>query len=157
MTVERLPYLGEFAADVLKDFKHMVVLGTKAPVSFFAYPGKPSVLTPAECNIQSLASAEDDQLDALQRLANLLDAPELVLPEDPVLPAIPGKEDVFTAEAVGAVVANYLPENAIVSDEANTSGIFSYAMYEGAAPHDWLTLTGGAIGQGLPRRSRVRL
>lgn len=150
VSVERLPYLGEFAADVLKDFKQMVVLGTKAPVSFFAYPGKPSVLTPAGCEIQSLASAEDDQLDALQRLADLLNAPELELPEDPALPAIPGKDELFTAEAVGAVVANYLPENAIVSDEANTSGIFSYAMYEGAAPHDWLTLTGGAIGQGLP-------
>ncbi|MCV6623099.1 MAG: acetolactate synthase large subunit [Cellvibrionaceae bacterium] len=149
-TVDRLPYLGEFAADVLKDFKHMVVLGTKAPVSFFAYPEKPSVLTPADCQIQDLGSAQDDQIDALQRLVALLEAPELELAEDPALPAIPSKEELFTAEAVGAVIANYLPENAIVSDEANTSGIFSYGMYEGAAKHDWLTLTGGAIGQGLP-------
>ncbi|WP_299976433.1 acetolactate synthase large subunit [uncultured Pseudoteredinibacter sp.] len=149
-TVDRLPYLGEFAADVLKDFKHMVVLGTKAPVSFFAYPEKPSVLTPAGCQIQDLGSAQDDQIDALQRLVALLEAPELELAEDPALPAIPSKEELFTAEAVGAVIANYLPENAIVSDEANTSGIFSYGMYEGAAKHDWLTLTGGAIGQGLP-------
>jgi len=149
-TVDRLPYLGEFAADVLKDFKHMVVLGTKSPVSFFAYPEKPSVLTPADCQIQDLGSAQDDQIDALQRLVALLEAPELELAEDPALPAIPSKEELFTAEAVGAVIANYLPENAIVSDEANTSGIFSYGMYEGAAKHDWLTLTGGAIGQGLP-------
>ncbi|WP_299771703.1 acetolactate synthase large subunit [uncultured Pseudoteredinibacter sp.] len=149
-TVDRLPYLGEFAADVLKDFKHMVVLGTKAPVSFFAYPEKPSVLTPADCQIQDLGSAQDDQIDALQRLVALLEAPELELVEDLALPAIPSKEELFTAEAVGAVIANYLPENAIVSDEANTSGIFSYGMYEGAAKHDWLTLTGGAIGQGLP-------
>lgn len=149
-TVDRLPYLGEFAADVLKDFKHMVVLGTKAPVSFFAYPEKPSVLTPADCQIQDLGSAQDDQIDALQRLVALLEAPELEQTEDPALPAIPSKEELFTAEAVGAVIANYLPENAIVSDEANTSGIFSYGMYEGSAKHDWLTLTGGAIGQGLP-------
>ncbi len=149
-TVERLPYLGEFAADVLKDFKRMVVLGTKAPVSFFSYPEKPSVLTPEGCQIQSLATAQDDQLDALRRLVDLLQAPELELQEDPALPQIPSKDELFTAEAVGAVVANYLPDNAIVSDEANTSGIFSYAMYEGAAPHDWLTLTGGAIGQGMP-------
>jgi acetolactate synthase-1/2/3 large subunit len=47
-------------------------------------------------------------------------------------------------------VANYMPEQAIVSDEANTSGIFSYGYHDAAAPHDWLTLTGGAIGQGLP-------
>jgi acetolactate synthase-1/2/3 large subunit len=47
-------------------------------------------------------------------------------------------------------VANFLPDQAIVSDGCNTSGIFSYGMFDGAAPHDWLTLTGGAIGQGLP-------
>jgi acetolactate synthase I/II/III large subunit len=51
---------------------------------------------------------------------------------------------------VGAVMANLLPDNAIVSDESNTSGAFSYSYYDAAAPHDWLTLTGGAIGQGLP-------
>lgn len=148
--VERLPYLGEFAADVLKDFKSMVVVGSKAPVSFFAYPGKPSILTPEDCQIQSLATATDDQIDALQRLVDALGAPEVELPAAVALPEIPSSDQPFTAEAVGAVVAKYLPENAIVSDEANTSGIFSYGLYDGAAPHDWLTLTGGAIGQGLP-------
>ncbi|MCV6628018.1 MAG: acetolactate synthase large subunit, partial [Cellvibrionaceae bacterium] len=148
--IERLPYLGEFAADVLKDFSKMVVVGTKAPVSFFAYPGKPSVLTPEGCQIQQLADARDDQLDALQRLVEALGAPELVPEADPALPPIPGVDQPFTAEAVGAVVASYIPDNAIVSDEANTSGIFSYGLYEGAAPHDWMTLTGGAIGQGMP-------
>src|SRR5260370_7563393 len=43
-----------------------------------------------------------------------------------------------------------LPEGAIISDEANTSGLALPAATAGAPPHDWLTLTGGAIGQGLP-------
>jgi acetolactate synthase-1/2/3 large subunit len=43
-----------------------------------------------------------------------------------------------------------MPENAIVSDEAATSGIFLPGATAGAPPHDWMTLTGGAIGQGLP-------
>ncbi len=43
-----------------------------------------------------------------------------------------------------------LPENAIVSDEAVTSGVTLAASTAGAPAHDWLTLTGGAIGQGLP-------
>ena len=37
-----------------------------------------------------------------------------------------------------------------MSDEANTSGLWLPGATAGAPPHDWLTLTGGAIGQGLP-------
>jgi acetolactate synthase-1/2/3 large subunit len=37
-----------------------------------------------------------------------------------------------------------------VSDEGNTSGLFAPGATAGAPPHDWLCLTGGAIGQGLP-------
>jgi acetolactate synthase I/II/III large subunit len=43
-----------------------------------------------------------------------------------------------------------LPEGAIVSDEAVTSGTTLPVNTAGAPRHDWLTLTGGAIGQGLP-------
>jgi acetolactate synthase-1/2/3 large subunit len=43
-----------------------------------------------------------------------------------------------------------LPEGAIVVDEGNTSGLFVSAGTAGAPRHDWLTLTGGAIGIGLP-------
>ena len=37
-----------------------------------------------------------------------------------------------------------------MSDESVTSGVALAASTAGAPPHDWLTLTGGAIGQGLP-------
>jgi acetolactate synthase-1/2/3 large subunit len=48
------------------------------------------------------------------------------------------------------VIGALLPEGAIVCDEANTSGLWLPGATAGAPPHDWLTLTGGAIGQGLP-------
>jgi acetolactate synthase I/II/III large subunit len=48
------------------------------------------------------------------------------------------------------VVGALLPEGAIVSDEANTSGLWLPGATAAAPPHDWLTLTGGSIGQGLP-------
>ena len=48
------------------------------------------------------------------------------------------------------MIGALLPEGAIVSDEANTSGLWLPGATAGAPPHDWLTLTGGAIGQGLP-------
>jgi len=147
-TVERLPYLGEMAADRLKDFTQMVVVGTKAPVSFFAYPDKPGRLWPETCGVCQLTEAQHDHIAALEELADYLEAPELVWQDDPALPDIP--VGAMTAQSVGAVVANLLPENAIISDESQTSGAFSFAYYDGAAPHDWLNLTGGAIGQGLP-------
>jgi acetolactate synthase-1/2/3 large subunit len=48
------------------------------------------------------------------------------------------------------VLARLSPENAIVVDEAATSGAQWFALAAGAAPHTVLSLTGGAIGQGLP-------
>ncbi len=146
--IERLPYFAEFAADALKDIKDMVLVGTMNPVSFFAYPNKPSTLWAENCNITTLANKQQDQIAALEALADYLGAPAYEAQPETPLPEIP--EGPMTAETVGAVIANHLPENAIVSDEAQTSGAFSYAYYDGAAPHDWLMLTGGAIGQGLP-------
>ncbi len=147
--VERLPYLGEVAADRLKDFKHIVTIGAKAPVSFFAYPDKPGKLWPEDCNICELAGQHQDQIAALQELAESLNLSEASIIEESDLPKLPECSD-LTADAVGIVVANLLPEDSIVSDESITSGMSSYGFYDGAARHDWLTLTGGAIGQGLP-------
>ena len=48
------------------------------------------------------------------------------------------------------MIGALLPEGAIVCDEANTSGLWLPGATAGGPPHDWLTLTGGAIGQGLP-------
>lgn len=145
---ERLPYLGEFAQEHLKGLKHMVLVGAKAPVSFFAYPEKPGELWPEDCAVVEAASQQQDTIAALEAIADGLDATAAPTPDTTPLPDMP--EGPLTAEAVGAIVANLLPTDAIVSDEANTSGVFSYGMFDGAAPHDWLTLTGGAIGQGLP-------
>src|SRR6202020_3307977 len=68
-------------------------------------------------------------------------------------PALPGGE--LTAEKAAAVIGALLPDGAIVSDEANTSGVWLPGATAGAPPHDWLTLTGGAIGQGLPPATRA--
>ncbi|MGH9274360.1 MAG: thiamine pyrophosphate-dependent enzyme, partial [Acidimicrobiales bacterium] len=56
----------------------------------------------------------------------------------------------LTADAVCQAIGALLPEGAIVSDEGNTSGLFAAGHTAGAPAHDWLCLTGGAIGQGLP-------
>ena len=55
-----------------------------------------------------------------------------------------------SSDLLAAAVGATLPENAIVVDEAQTSSLGLPAATANAARHDWLTETGGAIGQGLP-------
>ena len=62
----------------------------------------------------------------------------------------PRPEGPLTAEKVCQAIGAILPEGAILSDEAITSALALPANTAGAPRHDWLTLTGGAIGQGLP-------
>ncbi len=148
---ERIPYFGEMAADFLKDFKQVVLVGAEAPVSFFAYPGKPSWLLPEGVEPVTLATPRQCPLDALQRLIEALDqkvAKRAVnIQTRVVMPVEAGR---LTAVGVGGVLAELMPENAIISDGAATAGLAIYPMTAGAKPHDWMMLTGGAIGQGLP-------
>jgi len=149
--VERLGYLAEFTEAQLAGARHLVLADAAAPVSFFAYPGRPGYLVPEGCEVHVLAGAgtADDGPRALEDLAELLGAP----PDGAVLQAAgrPARPTgVLTAEAAAAAIGALLPEGAVVSDEANTSGIFLPGATAGAPVHDWLCLTGGAIGQGMP-------
>ncbi len=147
--VERLPYFGEAALDALHGVRHMVLAGAPAPVAFFAYPEKPSVLVPEGADCITLAEPREDVLAGLTALADALDAPKEPQP-GPLAPLAPTPNGPLDVMGLGAVVAAHLPEDAIVSDEGATAGIALYPMTAGAKRHDWMTLTGGAIGQGLP-------
>jgi len=147
--IERLGYLAEFMVAQLAGARHLVLVDAKAPVSFFAYPEKPSYLVPNGCAVHVLASPADDAVGALERLADVVGAGAEAATHQPAeRPDRPTGE--LTGEAVAAAVGALLPEGAIVSDEANTQGLWAAPATAGAPPHDWLTLTGGAIGQGLP-------
>jgi acetolactate synthase I/II/III large subunit len=148
--VDRLAYLAEFAAGQLAGARHLILAGARAPVSFFAYPGKASSLVPADCEVHVLAEPADDVCGALGRLADLAAPGTKPLPSEAERPALPSGDGNLTGESVAAAVGALLPEGAIVSDEANTSGLWLPGATAGAPPHDWLTLTGGSIGQGLP-------
>jgi acetolactate synthase-1/2/3 large subunit len=148
-SVDRIGYLAEFAAMQLDGLRHLVLVDAKAPVSFFAYPGKESDLVPEGCEVHVLASPIDDAPGALVALADAVGATaDDVVPQIASRPERPTGD--LTADKVAAGIGALLPEGAIVSDEANTSGIFIPAVTAGAPPHLWMCLTGGAIGQGLP-------
>ncbi len=147
--VERLGYLAEFAAAQLDGLAHLILVDAPSPVSFFAYPGKASDLVPPGCEVHHLAGPQDDAAATLVALLDALDAPRAAAStQAPGRPAAPS--GALTAESVGTALGALLPEGAIVSDEGNTTGLFTAGATAGAPPHDWLCLTGGAIGQGLP-------
>jgi acetolactate synthase-1/2/3 large subunit len=146
--VERLAYLGELAAAQLDGLAHLVLVDATPPASFFAYPDRPSDLVPEGCEVHVLAARGDDALGALEHLADVLGAPADAAVQEPARPGVP--TGALTMANVGDVIGALVPEGAIVSDEGNTGGLFVAPGTAGAPPHDWLCLTGGSIGQGLP-------
>jgi acetolactate synthase I/II/III large subunit len=149
VAVERIPYFAEQIVEFLKSTEQLILVGAKPPVAFFAYPDKPSWPSPAGCRIQYLAHAHEDGIQALEALAEALGAPAqsaVLTPHAP--PALPTGR--LSSGSAGQIIGHFLPEHAIISDEAATSGLPASIHTAQAAPHDHLALTGGAIGQGVP-------
>jgi len=147
--VNRLPYFAEQAEDVLRGYEQLVLVGAAAPVSFFAYPGKKSWLAPDTCNVITLAEVHQDTAAALQAVATQLAATEDGVVAQPATQHSP-PSGLLTPLAIAQSVAQLMPDHAIVSDEAATCGLPMFPATENAPPHEWMTITGGAIGQGLP-------
>ncbi|HYK13561.1 MAG TPA: acetolactate synthase large subunit [Burkholderiales bacterium] len=148
--VDRLPYVVDNALAALKGVRQMILVGAKSPVSFFAYPGKPSVLVPDGCAVTRLATVAEDIEAALEALAAELNA--LTTPPAGVMslnrPALP--TGAVTLDGIAQLIATLMPEDAVIIDEAVTTGRNFGAHMHSAPPHDWLNLMGGAIGAGLP-------
>ncbi len=147
--VERIPYFAEQITEFLAGFDVLALCGAQPPVSFFAYPGKPSWCTPETCRILYLAQPHEDGPGALAVLADAVSAaPEPArraarrVPDNPT--------GAMNQVAAGMAIARHMPENAVLVDEAATNGAAPYGITGNAAPHDYLALTGGSIGWGLP-------
>lgn len=167
---EKLAYYGEMATAQLEGAGVLVLAGTRAPVSFFAYPGKPGDLVPPGCSVEPLARPGLDVVAALEQLAEAVGAGSgsagggsasasrgalasgggasgggasgIVRPDRPA--------GALTPESMAAAVGHLLPEGAIVVDESITSGLSVPGATAHGPRHDWLALAGGSIGQGLP-------
>jgi acetolactate synthase-1/2/3 large subunit len=150
---ERLAYFPEAAERMLAGLKHLILVESKTPVSFFGYPGRRSTVAPEDCATHSLASIEENGTEALEALVEecgLASAsaavprgakPEGRLEADPTG---------LTPDAIGQALAALLPEGSIVADEMVTAGEAISRHLGSAAEYDLLAVTGGAIGQGLP-------
>jgi len=146
--VERLPYAMDAALQVLSRYEHIILVNTKAPVGFFAYPGKPSIQYRSDAQIHVLTRAEQDPETALRALADELGAPAVALPDPGPRPEAVGGAP--TQQGLALTLAALMPEHAIVSNESISFLRDAYRLTHAAPAHDWLNLAGGAIGEGLP-------
>lgn len=152
VNIPQIPYPFAGAIEALKDIRLLILVDSARPVAFFAYPGKPLFLTHPDCQIEALATDDEDVEAALNALRDSVGGStgEPAYLSTTIAPASAGADGPVTAEGMGAVLAALLPENAIVVDEAITSGRQLQRLCAAALPHDWLEITGGSIGYGMP-------
>jgi acetolactate synthase-1/2/3 large subunit len=146
---DKVAYFVEMAQDQFKHCQQVITVGAKSPVAFFAYPNRPSTPLPEGCESETLAAQHEDVMAAIDDLVEALNAnhfaprlQEAVRPQLLTGPLLP--------KSIGFAMGVLLPENVIIVDEAATSGGPPYGLTEGIPEHDWLQLTGGSIGYGLP-------
>jgi acetolactate synthase-1/2/3 large subunit len=149
VAVERIPYFAEQIVEFMRGTERLILVGASPPVSFFAYPNKPSWCVPDGCEILYLAHPNEDGTVALEALADAVKAPKqpprVGVSKKPDIPSGP-----LNPQTAGQVIAHYLPADAIISDEGATAGGGVHRYAANTEPHDHLALAGGAIGQGIP-------
>ncbi len=148
LALERVPYPAPLAIEMLRDIQHIITVCARPPVGFFAYPDTPSLHSPANASHLTLCDYEQDAEAALQCLAEELGASPKSNSHRHVKPSIP--KGPANSPALGQMLAAVMPEHAIVVDEAISLGGQLFQESHGAPPHDWMMVTGGAIGYGMP-------
>jgi acetolactate synthase-1/2/3 large subunit len=146
---QRVAYFPEKAEEQFRGLRHVVLIEAKAPVSFFAYPGRKSTLLPDDCAVTVLAGVEGDGSYALEALADCFPIPEAAFERRDRVHSVPSRE-ALTIESLGRAIVFRLPEEAIVCDEMVSSSEAVVPLLGRAHRHDFLPVTGGSIGQGLP-------
>ena len=147
--IERIPYAVPQAQVFLKGIKHLILVETREPVAFFAYPDKPSLLKPEDCAVHPLVEADEDSELAFEMLLDMLgakgSAPKL---QQRIETAVPS--GALNPTTIAHALAAAIPEGCIVIDESLTTGRESMGLTMGARPHDLINNMGGSIGYATP-------
>jgi acetolactate synthase-1/2/3 large subunit len=154
--VRSLPYFPEDVLNVLGDVSDLVLVGARTPVAFFGYKGMPSAPVPAKTRVTTLASPDEDAVHALHALADVTGSAAGDLPAAD-RPSVPTPEGALTANAIAAAIVLTQPENAIVVNEGVSCSAAYPRLATSAPRHTELTLTGGAIGMGIPAATGAAL
>ncbi len=148
LSVERVPYVVDAAVAAMAGTKQLILAGARKPVTFFAYPNKPQSSIPENAETHILARPEQDVVEALARLADMLGCGRIPAPDNGSRPEV--GRGTLTPEAVAATLGALMPDNAVIADESVSFGRGFFANTKAAPAHDWLNVTGGAIGGGMP-------
>ena len=148
--IASIPYEYEMCVQFLASYEQLVFVGAAFPVATFAYRNKPVFKSPADCALFTMVTMNEDMDDALAQLARATGAGK-VEPKRYARAAGIAPAGELTAASIGQSLAQLMPENAILVDEAATNGVAIVEATNQAAPHDYLNpVNGGAIGGGLP-------
>ncbi|HUG58828.1 MAG TPA: acetolactate synthase large subunit [Candidimonas sp.] len=150
VTIDRVPFSVDLALKTFADTEQLILIGAKTPVAFFAYPDKPSVLVPDTCKSIALTEPGDDVVQAIDALADAIGVDSATTAQISERTATQLPTGPLNAAAIIQAIGVLSPENAIICDESVSSGRDSFKSTFGAAPHDFLQITGGAIGIGIP-------
>lgn len=148
LSLPTVAYPVDEAIRQLAPFDTVILVNCPPPVGFFLYPGRPSLLHRPDAEVIVLSREDQDAGAALCALAAELGAAPEAIPLDEGSIAMPSGP--ITPDSFAATVACLLPEDAIVVNEALTLGGGFQAVMSRAQPVDWLAVTGGAIGGGIP-------
>jgi acetolactate synthase-1/2/3 large subunit len=151
--VERLPYFPRQATKMISHYEIVMFAGAPEPVAFFGYPGFTSKILADEQERITLCTDRQNVVEALEYLADALEAPSHLAVADNLLAggqqaALP--DGPLTADKASLTIAANQPENAIIVDESGTSGLLYFAPPAWLPAYSLMTLTGGALGQGIP-------
>lgn len=145
--LHQLAFDADTAREQLADLEVLALCGARAPVSFFGDRARTSgSLVPAGCETVDVGP------DLRAVCAALPDAGQGSAGTRPRgAPRPPAAEGPgISPEEFARTLAEALPDSSIVVDEGITAGRGFAAAGMNAATHDYMTLTGGALGQGIP-------
>ena len=149
----RIPYFPKQALAMLSSYEAFLMVGTDEPVAFFGYQGGRSHFLDDNQRRLRLDTDGQDAVAVLEALADAIGAPAgtealgsiLAQYKIPELPT-----GALGGEKMCTVLAALQPEDAVVVEEGIMSGFTYHLLSVNLSPHQVLTLTGGAIGQGMP-------
>jgi acetolactate synthase-1/2/3 large subunit len=141
----RLPYFPEDVQKAVGD-DHVILVGTREPISYFGYEGIPSRLV-APDKLTTLTTVTEDSVGALRQLAEALGA-SAWRPHAQPAAEVSVNTGKLSAQSIVQLVVRHMPENSIVVPEGSTCSVAFYNAAAHGPRHTVLTNTGGAIGQG---------
>ncbi len=151
--IGRIPYFPEQAVPMLSGYEGILLAGAREPMAFFGYPGGVSRILREDQAKAFLGTGRQDVFEAMGLLIDILKSSKKRRQRDMKANALgrPGMPDGdLDPVKVCQTLAALQPEGAVIVEEGLTTSTGYYPLTAGLPPHTILSITGGAIGYGMP-------